>query len=115
QIACRSLHPNSALRRFRFFYSHFSSSLSIEGAYLQLTYGDEIKTLGSNELSGTRVLICLNNHCLIADFPPVIEGTSYDLSKSLAAELWPAAVRAGIDSEDIPIAPVNEILHRVAS
>ncbi len=113
--ACRSVHPDSSQRGFRFFYSAFSANINIEGAYLQLTYGDEISRIGSSEISGTRILICLNNHCFIADFPPVVEGTRYDLSQSLAAELWPVTIPAGLDSEDIPNAPINEIVYRVAS
>jgi len=110
--ACRSIHPSSSIApQFRFFHSSFSSQIIIEGAYLQLTYAAELPILGTGETSGTRILLVLNNHCFIADFPPILEGYRYDLRNSTASQRWPVIVAAGTTDLGINLpAPVNDVL-----
>lgn len=78
-----------------FFYSQIISDVIIEGGYLQLLYEPSLPLVGTEELNGTRITLCINNHCLTVDFPVVIEGASYDLSKSCSAMLWPRRIPAG--------------------
>lgn len=95
-FACHSIHPTSGLEpHYRFFYAQISGSWRIEGAYFQLAYGAEIPIIGSSEVTGTRILLSLNNNFFIADFPPLLAGIRYDLRKSIAAKLWPTFTPAG--------------------
>jgi hypothetical protein len=110
--ACRSLHPDSVIApQCRFFYCALSGDLHIEGAYLQMTYAAELPIVGKKQVSGTRILLVINNQCLIVDFPPMIEGFRYDLANSPASQLWPVRMAAGRPDLEIPLpAPINEVL-----
>lgn len=115
--ACRSLHPSSPTPpALRFFYASFDGDITLEGGYLQLVYGLEIPIINSAQSSGTRLLICLNNHCLIADFPPIIDGTRYDLTGSIAAKFWPIHQAAGRKDLGISLpAPIHKVLLETAN
>lgn len=111
--ACRSLHPKSAITpQFRFFYCALSGNVNIEGAYLQLTYAAELPIIGKTQVSGTRILLIINNQCLIADFPPIIEGFRYDLTNSPVSQLWPIRVSAGQRDLEISLpSPVSDVIN----
>jgi hypothetical protein len=113
--ACQSLHPESTLTpQFRFFYCALLGDVSIEGSYLQLTYAAELPILGKKQVSGTRILLVINNQCLIADFPPIIEGFRYDLTNSPASQLWPARMPAGRRDLGISLpAPVSDVINSI--
>jgi hypothetical protein len=110
--ACRSLHPDSKiLPQVRFFHCTLSGDLRIEGAYLQLTYAAELPIVGRKQVSGTRILFVINNQVLVADFPPILEGFRYDLSKSPLMQLWPVRRPAGHHDVGISLpAPVNDVI-----
>jgi hypothetical protein len=110
------MHPSSSTApQFRFFHCAFSGDITIEGAYLQLTYAAELPIVGGKEVSGTRILLVLNNHCLIADFPPILEGFRYDLKNSAASQYWPVVEPAGTTDLGIKLpAPVNDVLVAVS-
>ena len=114
--ACRSIHPISGLApQFRFFYAQISGNFRIEGAYVQLAYGAEVPIVGSQEVSGTRVLLALNNHIFIADFPPILEGIHYNLRGSIAAQFWPVRLPAGTGDLGISLpAPVSDVIVFIA-
>jgi hypothetical protein len=95
--ASRSLHPDDhGPVRFALFYSKITADRTLENGFLQIVYGSELGLVGSGEVPGTRLIMCLNNHCLIVDFPPVIAGFGYDLRESCSAELWPTKRPAGV-------------------
>lgn len=115
--ACRSLHPSSpGSPQFRFFYGSISGNINLEGGHFQLEYGNfQVPIVGEDQVTGTRILLCLNNQFFVADFPPFISGTSYDLSKSILAQLWPVRMSAGSRTPNISLpAPINEVLTVVA-
>jgi hypothetical protein len=56
--------------------------------------------VGTDEIPGTRLVLCLNNHLLIVDFPPAVPGFQFDLSESCSAQLWPRRRSAGKVSLD---------------
>jgi len=97
QQASRSLHPDyHGPVRFGLFYSKITADRTLENGYLQIVYGREIGLIGTEEIAGTRLVICLNNHCLIVDFPPIIAGFGFDLGESCSAQLWPTKRPAGV-------------------
>lgn len=94
--ASRSLHPDyQGPVRFGFFYSKITAEPPLENGHVQVLYGGELGLIGT-EISGTRLAMCLNGHCLIVDFPPVIVGFSFDLKESCCAQLWPIRRPAGV-------------------
>jgi hypothetical protein len=113
--ACQSLHPDSTIiPQFRFFYCALSGDVNIEGAYLQLTYAAELPIVGETQVSGTRILLVINNQCLIADFPPIIEGFRYDLTNSPASQLWPVRMPAGRRDLGISLpASVSDVINSI--
>jgi hypothetical protein len=52
------------------------------------------------EIAGTRLVLCLNNHLLIVDFPPAVPGFQFDLTESCSAQLWPVRRPAGVANLD---------------
>jgi hypothetical protein len=103
--ASLSIHPGSGTApKMRFFYSKISNQFTLEGGYLQIVYGAEIGLVGTKEPPGTRIIFCLSNHCLIVDFPPIVEGAVYDLSRSCSSMLWPTYQAAGL-SQFVPAHP----------
>ncbi len=90
-----SLHPaDRGPRRFAFFYSKISADGTLENGHLQVAYGAEIPLMGTNEVAGARMVLGLNGHCLVVDFPP-FPGVRFNLSQSCSAELWPMRRPAG--------------------
>ncbi len=77
------------------FYQSIQMDRTLEGGYLQLSYGSEIPVIGSAGPSGLRVTLCVYNHMLTADFPPMLAGLRYDLTNSVSAEVWPNRIPAG--------------------
>jgi len=97
--ASHSLHPDyQGPVRFGFFYSKINADRMLENGHLQLVYGAELGLVGTEEIAGTRLVLCLNNHLLIVDFPPVIPGFQFDLQESCSAQLWPTRKAAGMAS-----------------
>lgn len=100
--ASRSLHPDyHGPVRFGFFYSKITADRTLENGHLQVVYGAELGLVGTAEVPGTRLVLCLNNHCLVVDFPPAISGFRFDLSESCSAQLWPVRRAAGVASLNI--------------
>jgi hypothetical protein len=94
-LASHSLHPaDRGPRRFAFFYSKISADGTLENGHLQVAYGAEIPLMGTNEVAGARMVLGLNGHCLVVDFPP-FPGVRFNLSQSCSAELWPMRRPAG--------------------
>ena len=112
-----SLHPKANVTpKMRFFYSQIKADLTLEGGFLQLVYGSELGLVGTEELPGTRITLCIYNHCLTVDFPPVVEGLLYDLSESCSAMLWPTRVPAGVAELNVPTpAPISDVLFAICS
>jgi hypothetical protein len=97
--ASHSLHPDyQGPVRFGFFYSKIKADRMLENGHLQLVYGTELGLVGTEEIAGTRLVLCLNNHLLIVDFPPVVPGFQFDLQESCSAQLWPTRKAAGVAS-----------------
>ena len=95
--ASHSLHPDyQGPVRFGFFYSMITADRKLESSYLQVVYGEELGLIGTQEIAGARLVLCLNNHCLIVDFPPAIAGFTFALGESCSAQLWPVRRPAGI-------------------
>jgi hypothetical protein len=95
--ASHSLHPDyRGPVRFGFFYSKITADRTLENGYLQVVYGEELGLIGTQEIAGARLVLCLNNHCLMVDFPPAIAGFGFDLGESCSAQLWPARRPAGV-------------------
>jgi len=95
--ASHSLHPDyQGPVRFGFFYSKITADRTLENGHLQVVYGRELGLVGTPEVAGTRLVLCLNNHCLIVDFPPTFAGFGFDLSESCSAQLWPTRRAAGV-------------------
>ena len=85
--------------------------MTLEGGYLQLVYGSELGLVGTDEVPGTRITLCLYNHCLTIDFPPIIHGIRYDLRNSCSAMLWPSRLPAGIAELNMPYpTPISDVL-----
>jgi hypothetical protein len=115
--ACRSLHPESSTRPIlKVFYADLRSDPEIPGAHLQITYGHETPIIGSDELVGTRIGLCLKNRVFIADFPPMIEGVVYSLEKSVAAQIWPTRSPAGTNKflSDKP-PDIREVMYQLVN
>lgn len=115
--ASLSLHPNAGVTpKMRFFYSQITADLTLEGGFLQLVYGSELGLVGTAELSGTRMTLCVYNHCLTVDFPPIVEGVFYDLSESCSAMLWPTRMPAGVAELNVPTpALISDVLFAICS
>ena len=93
------MHPDyQGPVRFGFFYSKINADRMLENGHLQLVYGTELRLVGTEEIAGTRLVLCLNNHLLIVDFPPVVPGFQFDLQESCSAQLWPTRKAAGVAS-----------------
>ncbi len=60
--------------------------------------------IGGTGASGLRFTLCVYNHLLTADFPPMLAGLHYDLTNSVSAEVWPNRIPAGTAElkEDVP-------------
>jgi hypothetical protein len=83
--ASRSLHPDYQRPvRFGFFYSKIKADRMLENGHLQLVYGTELGLVDTEEIAGTRLVLCLNKHLLIVDFPPVVPGFQFDLQDRAA-------------------------------
>ena len=50
--------------------------------------------MGTKDAVGTRLVLGLNGHFLVVDFPP-LPGVRFNLSQSCSAELWPVRKPAG--------------------
>jgi hypothetical protein len=111
---CRSIHPNSRHSpRCQIFFCRAPVPPRIEGAYLQLVYGTELLVSSGTNVAGTRILLCVNNQCFIADFSPVPAATQYDLTSSPSAGIWPRKIAPGErlnQSSD----SVDVLLHKIA-
>lgn len=115
QQAAFSLHPESRCApRLRLFYSRIYADRTLEGGFLQVVYGSELGLLGTNEVAATRMTMCFYNHCLTVDFPPIVEGISYDLRSSFSAMIWPSKKPAGLREFKIqgPVA-ISEVLLKI--
>lgn len=100
--ASRSLHPDyHGAICFGFFYSKITADRTLENGHLQVVYGSELGLVGTAEIPGTRLVLCLNNHCLIVDFPPTAGIFRFDLSESCSAQLWPVRRPAGVSKLEI--------------
>lgn len=92
-----TLHPDSIEEpKMRVFYAQILADLTLEGGFLQIMYGrPELGLIGSEEVCGTRITLCVYNHLLTVDFPPMMAGVFYDLSESCSAQIWPRFTPAG--------------------
>jgi hypothetical protein len=111
--ASHSLHPDyRGPVRFGFFYSKMNwQGRILENGHLQLVYGSELGLVGTDETPGTRLVLCLNNHLMIVDFPPAVPGFQFDLAESCSAQLWPARRPAGVPSLNFRnLASVDQVL-----
>ena len=115
--ASMSLHPDRRVApKYRVFYSQIKADLTLEGGFLQLVYGSELGLVGTNELPGTRITLCVYNHCFTVDFPPIVKRLSYDLSESCSAMLWPTWIPAGAAEINVPTpAPISDVLFAICS
>jgi hypothetical protein len=94
-LASQSLHPTyHGPPRFAFFYSKISADGKLDNGHLQVVYGSEVPVVGSKEVAGTRLVLGLNGHCLVVDFPP-FPGVRFNLTHSCSAEMWPVRTAAG--------------------
>jgi hypothetical protein len=95
--ASRSLHPvySGPEVRFAFFYSRLLADTPLENGHLQVVYGGEVGLVGTDEVPGTRLILYLNGHALIIDFPPTAVGFRFNLTDSCASQLWPRRQAAG--------------------
>jgi len=108
-----SVHPDRrSAPKFRFFHTRIAADMALEGGFLQLLYGSEVGLVGTNELPGTRITLSVYNQLFTVDFPPIVEGTSYDLRESCSALLWPCRVAAGIAEMNVH-APIEHILFAI--
>jgi len=115
--ASMSIHPDRRLApKSRVFYCEIRADLTLEGGFVQLVYGSELGLVGTKELAGTRITLCVYNQCLTVDFPPIVEGISYDLSESCSAMLWPTWIPAGTPKINVPApASSSDVLFAVCS
>ena len=113
----RSFLPSSpAPPQMRLFYAFVDGDKTLEGAYLQIGYGKEIGIVGESGSSGLRFTLCVYNHMLTVDFPPMLAGLSYDLSESVSAQIWPYFDPAGTAELDLtPPVLIQDLLHRICS
>jgi hypothetical protein len=110
------LPTSSNLPHMRLFYSSIQADQTLEGGYLQLGYGVGVPVIGSTGASGLRVTLCVYNHLLTADFPPMLSGLRYDLSRSVSAEVWPSRIPAGTaDLNLVPPVPIGDLLFRICN
>ena len=92
----RTFLPTSPVPpQMHLFYQSIQMDRTLEGGYLQLGYGLEIPVIGSAGPSGLRFTLCVYNHMLTVDFPPMLNGLRYDLTNSVSAEVWPQRTPAG--------------------
>jgi hypothetical protein len=116
RIASVSLHPASiASPKMAFFYSHIAADVTLEGGYLQLIYGTEIGLVETDEVPGTRFTICVYNQCLTVDFPPIVEGATYDLRESCSAMLWPRREPAGAKMQADSQMTISDVLFAICN
>ena len=110
-----SLHPHSGPPKLFLFYDKLYAAMTLEGGFLQLVYGSEL-LVGTDELSGTRITLCVYNHCFTVDFPPIVEGVRYDLRESSSIMLWPSTLSAGLTEIDIPAsAQIGDVFYAICS
>ncbi len=110
--ASHSLHPD---RRgpvhFGFFYAKITADRDLENGHLQVVYGTEIGLIGTSQVPGTRLVFCLNGHCLLVDFPPSTAAFNFDLTRSCSAQLWPVRRPAGTRNLALPTpARIDQVL-----
>lgn len=112
ESARKSLLPTSEQApQMRCFYAHFKNNLTLEAAYLQLRYGAGLPIVGDEAAPGTRFTLCIYNHFLTVDFPPMLRGLEYDLAGSCSAQIWPSFQPAGEKELTWPSPPtVSDIL-----
>jgi hypothetical protein len=92
----RTFVPGNAQRPcMHLFYQLVDLGKTLEGGYVQLGYGAELPVIGGTKSSGLRFTLCVYNHLLTVDFPPMSTRIRYDLSDSVSAEIWPNRVAAG--------------------
>ena len=92
----RTFLPDSPVPpQMHLFYQFIQMDRTLEGGYLQLGYGLELPVIGSASPSGLRLTLCVYNHMLTVDFPPMLTGLRYDLTNSVSAEVWPQRIAAG--------------------
>lgn len=116
RYASRTLHPGSASPpKMAFFYSHITADVTFEGGYLQLVYGAEIGLVGTDELPGTRITLCVYNHFLTVDFPPIVEGAIFDLRESCSAMLWPRREPAGAKMQADSPMTISDVLFAICN
>ena len=116
RYASRTLRPGSTSPpKMAFFYSHIAADVTLEGGYLQLIYGTEIGLVGTDEVPGTRFTICVYNHCLTVDFPPIVEGATYDLRESCSAMLWPRREPAGAKMQADSPMTISDVLFAICN
>jgi hypothetical protein len=109
--ACASLEPLSASGpQCQVFYYQVPSPPTIEGAYLQIEYGAEVLIQPSAEIVGTRIALCVDNHCFIVDFPVILGQTKYNLEASPARGIWPRRIEPGRIMQ-VKSQSVQQILH----
>jgi hypothetical protein len=113
----RSFLPDSANPpQMRLLYSQICADKTLEGGYLQLGYAADIPVIGTTAPSGLRFTLCVYNHLLTVDFPPMLAGLRYDLSNSVSAEVWPLRIPAGTAELDLkPPVAIGDLLFRVCS
>ena len=100
----------------RLFYSSIQADKTLEGGYLQLGYGAGVSVIGGAGVSGLRFTLCVYNHLLTADFPPMLIGLHYDLTDSVSAEVWPNRIPAGTAELNLtPPVPIGDLLFRVCN
>jgi hypothetical protein len=115
--ASLSVRPSSTERpRFRVFYCKISADITLEGGFLQLVYGSELGLVGTEELPGTRITLCIYNHCFTVDFPPMIEAVCYDLRESCSGMLWPSRQPAGLPELSMQYpTPISDVLFAICN
>lgn len=113
----RSFLPDSVIPpHMRLFYSQIHADKTLEGGYLQLGYAAEIPVIGTAAPSGLRFTLCVYNHLLTVDFPPMLVGLRYDLTNSVSAEVWPNRIPAGTAELDLtPPVAIGDLLFRICS
>jgi hypothetical protein len=111
----RTFVPGKAGRPcMHLFYQLMDPGKTLEGGYVHLWYGEEFAIVGRGKPSGLRFTLCVYNHLLTVDFPPMPTGIRYDLSDSVSAEVWPSRIAAGTTDWKLTFpATIGAVLFRV--
>jgi hypothetical protein len=110
------LPASSVPPHMHLFYQHVQADKTLEGGYLQLGYGGEVPIIGGTGASGLRFTLCVYNHLLTVDFPPMRTGLRYDLSNSVSAEVWPNRIPAGTAYLNLtPPVTIGDLLFRICN